>query len=165
MSRIKKSAAEKKLAGTLKSRDKDQLENEQIISTTCFAEGTVLDCPEEITDEYVRQFFQSHTQQLIFLHLLSPSDLPELNLMYFTLQQIRQINKQLSETDLLADLDNYDKLTKMSIKLGNRFSELAKRYYVSPVARTRIQLDAATLQQKKQELTNPKARLLAKKIN
>lgn len=155
------SVAQKKLSGTFrKDRHAKQEKTENEISKTCFSPETQLSPPPEITDQFVKDYYSFHTNQLIQLKILSPSDIPEINLLYYTLQQLRQVQKELSESDLKNDLDRYEKLTKLSIKLGNRFSELAKRYYISPTARTRIQLDNLELEQKQAENKSVISRLI-----
>lgn len=161
--RPKKSVAQKKLQGTFRSdRHSEQEANEAVVATTCFTDGTVIEIPKEITDEYVSDYYRFHTNQLIALHLLAPSDIPELNIMYFTLQQLRAIQKSIQETSI-EDIEKYEKLTKLAVKLGNQFSDLAKKYYISPVSRTRIQLDALALEQKKAETKSAIGKLLSNK--
>lgn len=167
MARPRKSTAEKKLTGTFRSDRQDQVnqdKNEQLIALTNFQEGTQIEAPSEITDSFVRSYYQYHTQQLIQLHILSPSDIPELNQLYFTLQQLRQVQEELQKT-AIDDLDKYERLTKLSIKLGNRFSDLAKKYYISPTARTRLQLDNELLKQKQNENGSVIGKLIAKKTS
>lgn len=157
------SVAQKKLNGTYrKDRHGKQEQTEQKLSETCFSPETTLTPPKEITDPFVKDYYLFHTNQLIQLKILSPSDIPEINLLYFQLQQLRQIQKQLLETDLTKDFDQYERLTKLSIKLGNSFSELAKRYYISPTARTRIQLDNLELETKKAENQSVISKLLSR---
>ena len=165
MSRNKLSTAEKKLKGTFrKDRASEQDKNEQIIATTNFVEGTQLEVPAELTDDFVKSYYKFHTQQLIKLHILSPADIQELNQLYITLQQLRKIQKEINETSI-NDLDKYERLTKLSIKLGNRFSDLAKKYYISPVARTRLQLDNELLKTKQIENSSVIGKLISEKTS
>lgn len=164
MARIKSSVAEKKLKGIYRpDRHGEQEKNELVAAETCFNPDTVLEPPEELSDPYVIEYYQFHTAQLIQLRILSPSDIPELTILYETLEQLRNVQKQIRDTDIVSDFEKYEKLTKLSIKLGNRFGELAKKYYISPVARTRLQLDNLELEQKKIETQSVIGKILANK--
>ena len=141
-----KSARQKRLAGTLQHRDivKEQNEN-AVANSVSFLPGTIIETPSEITDEYVKDFFKSEVNMLTTFQLLTPADLPELTQMCILLQQLREVYKELSKVSITTEFEKYDSLTKLSIKIGNRFSELAKKYFISPVARTKLALDSETL--------------------
>lgn len=147
--RPRKSVAELKLNGGYRAdRHKEREQSEAQVALTCFQEGTVLEPPPEITDKFVIDYYKFHTAQLIAFKILSPADIPLLNSMYFSLQQLRDVERQIRDCDIVSDFDRYDKLTKLSIKLGNRFSDLARKFYITPQARTRLQLDSLELETK-----------------
>ena len=141
-----KSARQKRLAGTIQKRDlvKEQNEN-AVANSVSFLPGTQIAIPAEITDDYVKDFFQNEINMLTTFQLLTPADLPELTQMCILLQQLREVYRELGKISITDDFDKYDALTKLSIKIGNRFSELAKKYFISPVARTKLALDSETL--------------------
>jgi hypothetical protein len=116
--------------------------------------AAVVECPAEITDKYIKEYFNYHTKMLINLQLLSPADLPELTDMYLTLQQERQLRTALLNLDPIADAESYDRLSKLIIRLGNRFSALAVRYYISPTARMTLQLSSLAVDKAKHETEN-----------
>ena len=74
-----KSARQKRLAGTIQKRDliKEQNEN-AVANTVSFLPGTQIAIPTEITDDYVKDFFQNEINMLTTFQLLTPADLPEL---------------------------------------------------------------------------------------
>lgn len=147
--RPRKSVAELKHTGNYRpDRHKEREKSETQIAVTCFQEGTELVPPPEITDPFVIDYYKFHTNQLISFKILSPADIPLLNSMYFTLQQLRDVERQIKQTDIVADFDQYERLTKLSIKLGNRFTDLARHFYITPTARTRLQLDNLELETK-----------------
>lgn len=155
MGRTKTPTAILKLQGTLRD---DKRPDEVLPKVASFITGPV-EVPKSITDEYCIGFYETQTNLLIKLNLLFPSDLPELESMTLTLQQLRQIQKRLREIDIVSNLDEYDKLSKLQIKLSNTFSSLAAKYYVSPTARAKMKLDYLDIQQKEQNL-NPAEKLL-----
>ena len=141
-----KSARQKRLAGTIQTRDliKEQNEN-AVANSVSFLPGTKIAIPTEITDEYVKDFFQNEINMLTTFQLLTPADLPELTQMCILLQQLREVYRELGKISITNDFDRYDALTKLSIKIGNRFSKKEKKYFISPVARTKLALDSETL--------------------
>lgn len=118
-----------------------------------------------IDNDYVKQAFTTHTKMLCNLQLLAAADLPELEQLYLTLQQLREIETILLKTDPVKEIDNYERYTKMVIKLGNRFTTLAAKYYISPAARLRLTSDCLNIEKNKRDLENQSitAKLLAAK--
>lgn len=147
--RPRKSVAELKLNGVYRAdRHKEREQSETQIAQTCFQEGTEIVPPPELTDQFVIDYYKFHTAQLIAFKILSPADIPLLNSMYFSLQQLRDVERQIKKTDMVSDFDKYERLTKLAIKLGNRFTDLARNFYITPTARTRLQLDNLELETK-----------------
>jgi hypothetical protein len=107
--------------------------------------------PQTIIDPYCREHYKYHTSLLLNLKILTASDLPELELLYLTLQQCRQIREKLSTLDIFNDLNKYAKLSKLLINLSDYFSKVAQRYYISPIARTKLQLEQLNLEKAKHE--------------
>ena len=161
-----KSARQKRLAGTIQKRDLVKEQNESAVANTVsFLPGTEIAIPNEITDDYVRDFFQNEVNMLTTFQLLTPADLPELTQMCILLQQLREVYRELGKISITDDFEKYEALTKLSIKIGNRFSEISKKYFISPVARTKLALDSETLKKLTDENKERSAtsRLLAKK--
>lgn len=157
MARPRKSIAELKANGSYrKDRHQEREKIEKTLAPLSILNGKQLEVPKSITDKYVQEYYKYHTNFLVSLNILQPSDLPELEMLYQTLQNYRAIMYEISIIDTLLDFDKYERLLKMSVKLINTFSTLAKKYYISPEARTKLELDAITLQQKKEE-TNSKS--------
>ena len=151
MARPRKTTEELKLKGTYRKDRHEERETaeKQIAELSSFTDNTIIQPPKTLTDNYVIDYFKTHTSLLIKLHILHPVDLPELELLYETLQQSREVQKQLKKTDIVKDFELYEKLTKLAIKLSHRFSQLASKYYISPSARTHLQLDNLELENKK----------------
>ena len=49
---------------------------------------------------------------------------------------------------MVKDFDTYERLSKLEIKLNARFTDLARNFYITPTARTRLQLDNLELETK-----------------
>lgn len=112
--------------------------------------GTKVACPKSITNRYVRNYWKKLTSALVALGVISPLDLPEIETLCLTLQRLREvqdtyINKSLFDED-------YDEWEGRFIRLSKKFSELGAKYYVSPVARSKIRLDDLNIQKTQQEL-------------
>ena len=164
MARTRKPIAQKKLEGTYrKDRDGNRDKSEIILSNldTAFKEGDSLEPPANITDDFVKQHYIYHSRLLIKLHILQLSDIPELNMMYELLQRERQVERELESIDISSDIDTFERLTKLQIKLSNAFSSLSVKYYISPTARTHLELDNLELEKAKSETQSITARLLA----
>lgn len=152
MARTRTPTAELKLRGTYR-KDRHEKRNEvetEIAAMSDFKSCDVLEPPVTIIDPFVIEYYKYHTHLLIQLQILQPSDVPELNLMYEVLQQERKVQAQLLKTDI-SDLETYEALTKLSIKLINTFSHIAAKYYISPSARTHLELDNLQLEKAKNE--------------
>lgn len=151
--RRKTSVAEKKLNGTFrKDRHGEQEQTENMLSEiVAFDKETKIETPSAITNKQIASFYQSHTQHLINLGLLTPFDLPELNAMYEVLQQYTEIKAELKKTDITKDFELYKELTYLSEKLLKTFTSLSPRYYISPTARAKLTLDALEIEKKKSE--------------
>ena len=159
------SIQEHKLKGTYRAKRHAEKEKTEVIiqENLSFPVGTIIETPAEITDESVKKTYQEHINQLTFLQLLTPADLPELDEMYLTLQQLKKVRKELEKENVINDLEKYEKLTSLSLRLGKRFSDIAKKYYISPVARVKLKLENETLKQKQLESVSVIQKLIAEK--
>lgn len=83
--------------------------------------------------------------------------------MYEILQQERQIQIKLQKIDIEKDLEKYTELTKLTIKLINTFSNLSKKYFISPAERTHLELDNLQLEKAKNENQSIVNKILSKK--
>lgn len=167
MGRPRKTAAEHKQNGTYRKDrySKQELAEKKVSEILEFNETTKLLPPATLTDSYVKQYFLQHTKLLIKLKILNPVDIPELENMYETLEQLRKVQKEIAKLDI-TNFDNlkaYEVLSKLSLKLGHRFSELAAKYYITPSARTHLQLDNLELENKKIETKTVIQKLLENK--
>jgi phage terminase, small subunit len=165
MPRQRKTVAQLKKEGTYrKDRHGKREEAEKAIaSLSTFNEDTKLVPPASITEKYLRDYYEYHTSLLINLKILNPVDLPELEILYNLIQQLRDIQRALKKTDIVKDFDAYERLTKIQNSLTNQSSKLANKYYISPSARTKLQLDRLELQQKSIETKSAIAKLLDKR--
>lgn len=156
------SVAEKKLKGTFRAdRDKKQEKAENTVcNTIAFPKDTIIAPPCHLPPD-IQSLYCQHAQSLISLGLLTPSDLPELAMLYDTLLQYREVNEALKGVDILDDLMTYQMLTNLKCKLQQQFTSLAARYYISPTARAKLTLDVLEIDKKQNE--NAITRILARK--
>lgn len=124
-----------------------QLKN---IPKAIFAPETKLPCPKSIKERYVRNYWKTLTGALIALGVIGPIDLPEVEALCVTLQKLREVQKTFIELDPFDE--DFDLWEKRYIRLQTKFSELGAKYYVSPVARSKIRLDDLNIQKTQQEL-------------
>jgi hypothetical protein len=158
--RPRKPTEQLKLSGTYR-KDRHGNNADTIISDTLDVPKKLIP-PETITDLYCQQHYEYHTNLLIKLKILTASDLPELELMYCTLQRCREIQKTLSTLDMATQLEDYAKLVKILRKESDYFSKIAQKYYISPTARARIKMEQLNLEKAQEESAMAK-RLKAKK--
>lgn len=152
MARTRKTVAEKKLNGTYKpSRHGKQEQTENAIQTILQGEEFSIIPPSEIHNKDIIDFYKWHTNFLSQLKILTPSDLPSINQMFITLQQIQDIDEQLHNTDLVKDFETYEALTKLRIKLCNLFNSVATQFYITPTARAKLTLDHLEIKKKQSE--------------
>lgn len=141
MARPRKPAALKKLQGTLNvTRDRAQVESERILgdSQVILPKGTRLPVPKSITDPAVRKFWRNMTENLLEMQVLSRVDLHQMETMCVTLQKLRETEKAFLEAD--QESPAFETLERRFERLGHRFDELASKFYVSPAARTQLNL-------------------------
>lgn len=165
MPRQRKTVAQLKKEGTFrKDRHGKREEAENAITAlSVFTEETKLIAPASITEKYLKEYYEYHTSLLISLKILNPVDLPELEILYNLLQQLRDIQRALKKTDIVKDFDAYERLTKLQVSVSNQCNKLANKYYISPSARTKLQLDQLELQHKSIETKSAIAKLLDKR--
>lgn len=166
MPQPKKSVAEKKRNGTFKpSRHGEQEKTENLITEIIGSEKLTVEIPQEIHSKELKDFYKWHTNFLNQLHILTPSDLPSINQMFLTLQQITDIDERLHETDLTKDFETYEALTKLRIKLCNLFNGLATQFYITPTARAKLTLDHLEIAKKQNENQSVIGKLIQAKRN
>ncbi|MDR1301548.1 MAG: hypothetical protein LBK43_03645 [Treponema sp.] len=159
--RPRKPTTQLKLAGTYRE-DRHGKNPDTLIADLLNIPGELVP-PETLIDTYCREHYKYHTNLLINLKILTVSDLPELELLYLTLQQCRQIRERLATLDMLKEPDDYVRFTRILINLSDYFSKVAQKYYISPTARTKLQLDQLNLEKAKQEESITKKLLNKKK--
>jgi phage terminase small subunit len=112
-------------------------------------EPASFNAPKSITDKVCKRYYKQHLALLSKLHILSYSDLPELSMMYETLEQYRKVNAQLQS--LVPATKEYGNLSRLAMKLSKHFTELAHHYYLSPVARNKMLIDVLDISAKKEK--------------
>lgn len=165
MPKHRKPTALLKLSGTYRAdRHEDRIDD---LITTIVPAATNVPVPEEIKDEYVKHYFTTQVTFLEKLGLLQNSDIPHLTQMFLLLQQLREINKKVEEYQvkgIIDNLDTYETLVKIMIKLTDKYNVIAKEYYITPVARTKLTLDALNIEKLQAEnSTSITAKLLERK--
>ena len=137
-----KPIAQKKLEGTyIKCRDADREKAESALSEKklAFPPDARLRAPKCLTTREGRAYWRNLTQMLIALQVLSPADLPQVEELCVLLEkrnEARDIFLSVSPLD-----EEYDRLMKAYLKLCAQFDALAKNYYISPAARSKLALD------------------------
>lgn len=147
--RPRKPTEQLKLAGTYRA-DRHSKNADTVIKDVLEVPGELVP-PNTITDTYCIEHYKYHTNLLINLKILTASDLPEIEMLYLTLQQYRQVQKKISELDMILDMEAYTQLTKIALRLSNYFSTIAQKYYISPTSRTKLQIDRLNLEKAKKE--------------
>jgi phage terminase small subunit len=124
-------------------------------------EPSSFNAPKTIADKVCKRYYKQHLLLLSKLHILSYSDIPELTIMYETLEQYRNVNNRIQGLDPVSK--EYGNLSRLAMKLSKHFSELAHHYYLSPVARNKMLLDVLDIHEKKDKSLI--GNLIAKKAN
>ena len=102
-----KSARQKRLAGTIQTRDliKEQNEN-AVANSVSFLPGTQIAIPEEITDDYVKDFFKNEINILTPFQLLPQADYQNLLKCVFYCNSLEKFIENLERFQLLMILKN-----------------------------------------------------------
>jgi phage terminase small subunit len=161
MGRHKKPVELHKLDGTYRS---DRHENQTELSIVQHLEvpNEILP-PDNITDNALIEHYKHHVQLLIRLNILTYSDFPEINMMYEALQEYRRLYVELQKIDLTKDIEKYEILSSRLLKFGQRFSNLAIKYCISPVARNKLTLETLQINKEVEEQKSIIAKLIDKK--
>jgi phage terminase small subunit len=117
--------------------------------------------PKNITNAFVKKHYQSHVKLLASLRILTASDIPEINIMYETLQEYRNIYTQLQKTKIGSE--EYQSLSFLLLRYGKRFSEYAVRYCISPMARNRLTLESLQIEKEINSNISITAKLIGRK--
>jgi phage terminase small subunit len=119
--------------------------------------------PNNITDNALIEHYKHHVQLLIRLNILTYSDFPEINMMYEALQEYRRLYAELQKVDLIKEIERYEVLSNRVLKFGQRFSNLAVKYCISPAARNKLTLEALQINKETNEQKSITAKLIGKK--
>jgi phage terminase small subunit len=161
MGRPRKPAAQHKLEGTYIAV-RHENSPEAAIAKHLEVPAGILP-PDTITDPVATEHYRHHLQLLVRLNILTLSDIPEINMMYEALQEYRRLYAELQKADPVTDIERYEILSNRVLKFGQRFSTLASRYYISPVARTRLTLETLQINKEVQEQKSITAKLIGSK--
>ena len=143
----------KKLKGTYRP-DMEAKDNDLKLSKidgVLFPKGVKISCPKTIKTSYCRKFWKNLTGTLISLKQLSPSDLPDLEHFIIILEALRNVDAEISNTDIWDD--KYDFLLEKQKKLFTQYDTLARKYFISPVARQKMVIDELTIKKVETEIT------------
>jgi phage terminase small subunit len=116
-----------------------------------------------LTDPFVINHYQHHVQLLARLNILTYSDIPEIEIMYHALQEYRKLYNELQKVDIIKDLEKYDKLSERMLRIGQRFSNLAVKYCISPIARNKLTLESLQIKKEVESQKSITAFLIEKK--
>ena len=146
----------KKLRGTVNTtREKNAEHIEKKLSTVpvCICQpGDKVPTPKSLTDAYTRKFFKKLTVALISIGVLSPVDLPHVEFLCITLQQLRAITEQLQKISPFDE--SYDLWLRRYTILLERFNRLGAKFYLTPGDRSKLHLEDLQIQEKQQNLEN-----------
>jgi len=168
---MRKPVEQLKLEGTYRKdrhseRDKAQQQLEQISNVGAIE----IIIPEFLTNKVLQDRYKFHCQYLIALKLLEPQDLDLLDMSYDLLQRAVDIRKMLdalqAKNVLMENKDDilkYDQLSKMYIRYIDRYKQIASVFYVSPVARSKLILDAQQIEKNKIEKKSLMEQMLERK--
>jgi hypothetical protein len=159
MGRHKKPIEQHKLEGTYRA-DRYGNSAEPVISNFLEIPKSISP-PETITDAFIKSHYKHHVQLLSNLHILTVSDIPEINIMYETLQEYRRIYKELQK--LKIGSKEYAYLSLLLLKYGKRFSDYAVRYCISPAARNKLTLESLQIKKEIDSQNTITAKLIGKK--
>jgi hypothetical protein len=161
MGRHRQSTEQLKLQGTYKAVKHEHYPDSKITDYLQVPEKIIP--PETLKTDYCRQYYTYHVNLLLRLGILTISDLPELQILFETLELYRKLFENVSRLDPLDDLETYEKLAGLLLKAGKRFSDLGAKYYISPTARNKMLLDSLNIQKAETENQSMTAKLLGKK--
>jgi hypothetical protein len=117
--------------------------------------------PAAITDAFVKSHYQNHIRLLENLQILTVSDIPEIDMMYETLQEYRRIYVKLQEFQIGGE--EYENLSRLLLKYGKRFSDYAVRYCISPAARNKLTLESLQIKKEVENQKSITAKLIGRK--
>lgn len=143
----------KALRGTLNTtREKaNPAADTTLKETSLILKASSVGCPKSITDKYCRQFWKKLTSGLLSIGVLSAADIPQIEQLCVCLQKLREVTQVYIGTSPFDE--DFDELQKRWIALSNKFDQLGSKYYISPVARSKIRLDDLNIKKAEQEIT------------
>jgi phage terminase small subunit len=159
MGRHKKPIEQRKLEGTYRA-DRHGKNVEPLIAPHLEPPESFLP-PATITDSFIKSHYQRHVRLLASLKILTVSDIPEINIMYETLQEYRKLYVQLKKEKIGSEA--YGNLSYLLLKYGKRFSEYAVKYCISPMSRNRLTLESLQIQKEIDSQNTITAKLIGRK--
>ena len=140
-----------KLQGTYRAdRHKQKVENKSL-----FVDGVVKDVvvPVSIENEIVKEIYKNHLNFLTGSGLIQQVDLAEIEELYITLQHLKKINDEIKNVKIDDDYKKWSELIRVRLKVSYHFSEISKKYLVSPDQRAKLTIEALTIQKMDEEQT------------
>ncbi len=148
-----KPIAQKKLEGTYrKDRDLEREQREAALSEikVVLPPGSTIRCPKSLKTKAARTFFRQHTAMLIRLQVLAHSDLPQVERLWVIFEKLARVQESLIEADPLTA--EFERLRNSYLMFARYFDSLAKNYYISPAARSRLTIDVLNAVKTAQEV-------------
>lgn len=148
-----KTVAQKKIEGTYrKDRDGEREKAEAAFSQAGAAlpPGAKVSVPRSLRTRAGRSFFKRHVETLIGLQVLAAPDLPQVERLWVVYEKLAEIQARMIECDPLDG--DFPALQKSFLSLARYFDGLAKSYFISPAARSRLALDALAVSKAAQEV-------------
>lgn len=144
--RPRKPTALKKKQGTYrKDRDKNT-SDVQIATTSMIIHDASFSVPKSITTEKAKQYYLNLVNGLQEMGVLSGADLPQIEQLCLYLQKLDLAAEQFNNASVFDE--DFDAIEQRYSRLVNQFDKLAQKYYISPVARSKIRLDELTIKDK-----------------
>lgn len=150
---------QKQLQGTLRpDKERQQQSAEHFLTTTpvIFPKETVLPIPETLKTEIGRNEYKQVTSNMLTLGILSPADLPQIEIMCKYLEEAAKVQNIIDTLPFPfkteRQREDYIAYGKIRDRAVNIFNELAKKYYISPGARAELKLSVLTAMQKELDL-------------
>lgn len=146
----------KRLRGTVnvtREKNAEHVEKKLANVSACiFQPGDRVPIPKTLTEPYTRKFFKRLTLALISIGVLSSVDLPHVEFLCITLQQLRAITEQLQKISPFDE--SFDLWLRRYNILLERFDRLGAKFYLTPGDRSKLHLEDLQIQEKQQNLEN-----------
>lgn len=145
--RPRKPTALKKKQGTYR-KDRDAKNSDVVIAETSviLKDTKGIEVPKSLKTESVKKYYLNLVSGLCELGVLASADLPQVEHLCLYLQKLETAKAQFEKASVFDE--DFDKIEQRFTRLVKQFDALGEKYYISPVARSKIRLDELTIKDK-----------------